>query len=244
MQDFTNFTPNSQQPGALARSAAGSEALFFQKVYTWMFAGLAVTALASYVLAHSSTFIMFLVNNRWALYAGFFAQLGMVIYLTARLEHMSPSTAKGIFLAYSALTGACFSVLLLVYPSTAFIKAFVCTAGIYGGMAVFGLVTKRSLQGWGSFLFMGLIGIIIASVVNWFTQSPMMDFAICVIGVFIFAGLTAYDHQKLRVIYATALNGADEDQISRVVVMGALTLYLDFINIFLFLLRLFGSSRD
>jgi FtsH-binding integral membrane protein len=244
MQDFTKFTTNSRQPGTLARSAAGSEALFFQKIYSWMFAGLAVTALASYFLAHSSAFITFLVNNRWALYAGLFAQLGMVLYLSARVQHMSPSSAKGLFLAYSALTGACFSVLLLVYPSTAFIKAFVCTAGIYGSLALYGLVTKRSLQAWGSFLFMGLVGLIIAMLINWFTRSPMMDLAICVIGVFIFAGLTAYDHQKLRVIHATALSGADEDQVGRVVVMGALTLYLDFINIFLFLLRLFGSSRN
>ncbi|MDR1045009.1 MAG: Bax inhibitor-1/YccA family protein [Candidatus Adiutrix sp.] len=244
MQDFTNFTPNSRQPGVMARSAAGSEALFFQKVYTWMFAGLALTALASYVLAHSATFIMFLVNNSWAIWVGFACQLGLVFFLSARIQHMTPAAAKGIFLAYSALTGACLSPILLVYTGAAFIKAFVCTAGIYGAMAVYGLVTKRSLQAWGSFLFMGLIGLIIASVVNWFTRSTMMEMAICVIGVFIFAGLTAYDHQKLRVIFGTALQDSDEDEVSRVVVLGALNLYLDFINIFLFLLRLFGSARD
>ena len=243
MQDFTNYTPNSQHQGSLAQAAATSEALFFQRIYTWMFAGLALTAGSAYVLMHSAAWINFLVSNRFAFIGAAIVQLGVVFYLSARINSLAPSTAKILFLAYAALTGATFSVIGLVYPPMVIFKAFVSTAGVYGAMAVYGLVTKRSLQGMGSFLFMGLIGIIIASVVNMFVQSSAADLIICIIGVLLFAGLTAYDHQKLRVIHATALSGnADEE--SRVVIMGALTLYLDFINLFLFLLRLFGRGND
>jgi FtsH-binding integral membrane protein len=185
-----------------------------------------------------------LVSTRYALIGALVIELGLVFYLSARIQHIAPGTAKILFLAYAAVTGATFSVIGLVYPPMVIFKAFISTAGVYGAMACYGLVTKRSLQAWGSFLFMGLIGIIIASVVNMFMRSSAMDWVICVIGVLLFAGLTAYDHQKLRVIHATGLDGADDDSVSRVVIMGALTLYLDFINLFLFLLRLFGSSRD
>lgn len=243
MQDFSQYTPNPQRGGAYSQTLVSSEALFFQRIYTWMFAGLALTAGTAYVLAHSSAFITFLISNRFAFLGAALVQLGVVFYLSARINQLSPAAAKGIFLLYSAITGATFSVLLLIYPSLVIVKAFVCTAGVYGAMAAYGLVTKRSLQAWGSFLFMGLIGLILASVVNIFTQSAAMDFVICVVGVLVFAGLTAFDHQKLRVIYATGLDGT-ADQESRVVVMGALTLYLDFINLFLFLLRLFGRSSD
>jgi FtsH-binding integral membrane protein len=182
------------------------------------------------------------------LYVVIFAELGVVFYLSARLHSLTPEAAKGLFLAYAALNGLVFSVLVLVYPSYAFVKAFICTAGIYGAMAVYGLVTKRSLQAWGSFLFAGLVGLILASLVNIFWGNDTMDLAICVLGVLIFAGLTAYDHQSLRVMHyslgSQGLAGREAAEAeSRIVVMGALKLYLDFINIFLYLLRLFGR-RD
>lgn len=240
MQDFSNYTPNYQQSQAVA---ATSEALFFQRIYTWMFAGLGLTAAVAYGLMHSQAWISFLVSNRYAFMGAAIIQLGVVFYLGARINQLAPGTAKLLFLAYAGLTGATFSVIGLVYPPMVIFKAFVSTAGVYGALAVYGLVTKRSLQAWGSFLFMGLVGIILASVVNIFVRSSMTDLMICIFGVFIFAGLTAYDHQKLRVIHATGLSG-EADQESRVVIMGALTLYLDFINLFLFLLRLFGNSRN
>jgi FtsH-binding integral membrane protein len=247
MQDFTNYNPNPRNAG-LSHAAVSSEALFFQRIYAWMCAGLALTAGTAYLLSTSAGWIRFLIQNQWALWVAVIVQLGLVFYLSARINNLALGAARGLFLAYAALTGATFSVLLLVYPSYAFIKAFVCTAGIYGAMALYGAVTKRSLQAWGSFLFMGIIGIVLASVVNMFVKSAPLDLTICVIGVLIFAGLTAYDHQKLRVQYyalernAGGGQGAIEME-GRVVIMGALTLYLDFINLFLMLLRLFGR-RD
>ncbi|MDR2945538.1 MAG: Bax inhibitor-1/YccA family protein [Candidatus Adiutrix sp.] len=241
MQDFTNYSPNQQ--GSMAVAAASSEALFFQRIYVWMFAGLAVTAGLAFVFGLSDAWMNFIKTNRFALIGAAIVELGVVFYLSARINTLAPSTAKVLFMVYAALTGVTFSVIGRVYPPVVIFKAFISTAGIYGAMAVYGMVTKRSLQAWGSFLFMGLVGIIIASVVNMFVHSSAADLAICVIGVLLFAGLTAYDHQKLRVIHATALSG-DADEESRVVIMGALNLYLDFINLFLLLLRLFGRSND
>lgn len=246
MQDFTKYNPNPQGVG-VRQAALSGEALFFQRIYAWMCAGLALTAGMAYVLSASEGWIMFLLQNQWALWVAVIVQLGLVFFLSARINNLALGTARGIFMAYAALTGATFSVLLLVYPPNAFIKAFVCSAGIYGAMALYGALTKRSLQAWGSFLFMGVIGIILATVVNMFMKSERLDLTICVIGVLIFAGLTAYDHQKLRVRYfaleqqSGGLGVAEME--GRAVVMGALTLYLDFINLFLMLLRLFGR-RD
>jgi FtsH-binding integral membrane protein len=245
MQDFTKFNPNPQSFGA-SQAALSSEALYFQRIYLWMCAGLSLTAGTAYVLSSSMAWTRFLIGNQWIFYVAVFGTLGLVFFLGARLHSLSPPAARNLFLAYAALNGVTFSVLALVYPPTAFVKAFICTAGIYGAMAVYGMVTKRSLQAWGSFLVAGVVGLVLAMLVNIFWQNNTMDLAICVLGVLIFAGLTAYDHQKLRVL-RYSLEGQSgleaSEQESRLVVMGALTLYLDFINIFLFLLRLFGR-RD
>jgi len=246
MQDFTKYSPNQQQPGGFVRVADHSEALFFQRIYTWMFAGLLLTAGTAYVLMHSAAWISFLTGSSFALIGACIVQVGLVFFLSAKINDLTPSLAKLIFMIYAAVTGATFSVIGLIYSPAIIFKAFVSTAGVYGAMAVYGLVTKRSLEGLGSFLFMGLVGLIIASLVNLFVQSGPMDLVICVIGVLIFAGLTAYDHQKLRVIFFGFEQSGEtnDDNISRVVIMGALTLYLDFINLFLFLLRLFGRGND
>jgi len=242
MQDFTNYKPNQQGSGTVAQTGLGSEALFFQRVYAWMGAGLGLTALMAVVFAAMGLPQM-IAENGVIMIVAFVAQLGLVWYLAARINQLDPSTAKLLFLGYAALSGVTFSIIVAFYPSNIIFKAFVSTAGVYGAMAVYGLVTKRSLSGLGSFLFMGLIGLIIASVVNMFMGSSTADLAICVIGVLIFAGLTAYDHQKLRVMYYNAeQESMSEDNLTRVVVLGALALYLDFINLFLFLLRLFSRE--
>ena len=250
MQDFTQYNPN---PGRVSVSALSSfEALFFQRVYAWMCAGLALTAATAFILSRSQAWISFLHGNSFAFIGILVIQFGLVWQLGSRLDRLSPGAARGLFLAYSAVTGATFSALLLVYPPAAFIKAFVCAAGIYGAMAFYGLVTKRSLQGLGGFMFMGLVGLILAMVMNLFVQSARLDLTICVIGVLIFSGLTAYDHQKLQVLHYSlsqeggpgGIYGFPVDEESRLVIRGALTLYLDFINIFVLLLRLLGSSRD
>ena len=243
MQDFTNYSPNSQHQGSMAQAAVTSEALFFQRIYTWMFAGLAATGILAFALMRSTAWANFVETTPFVFLGALALELGVVVYISARINALTPSTAKILFMAYALLNGVTFSVILWDYSHTAVFKAFISTAGVYGAMAVYGLVTKRSLQAWSGFLLMGLIGIIIALFVNMFIASGTLDLAICVVGVLVFSGLTAYDHQKLRVIHATALSG-DADEESRVVIMGALTLYLDFINLFLFLLRLFGRSSD
>lgn len=248
MQDFTNYTPNPQPgSGSEIQAGLGSEALFFQRVYTWMFAGLGLTALAAAFFVMTGMYLIF-ASNFFLFLGAILVELGLVWYLASRVSEMEPGTAKAIFLGYAALSGATFSVILAYAATTAptaIIKAFVCTAGIYGAMAVYGLVTKRSLQGLGSFLYMGLIGLILAMLVNIFVASSVFDLVICVIGVLVFAGLTAFDHQKLRVMYFTAeQEGIDEDNLSRIVIIGALELYLDFVNLFMFLLRIFLHSDD
>ncbi len=245
MQDFTNYTPNQSPQSSMARAALSSEAIFFQRIYGWMFAALAVTAGLAFVLSTSTTWLNLMLSGGVVFWVVGLAPLGLALYLSARIEHLSAGAIRMFLLAIAALFGGTLAVLFVIYPTAAFVKAFVCTAGIYGAMAAYGLVTKRSLQAWGSFLFMGVVGLILASIVNMFIKSGPMDFVICIIGVLVFAGLTAYDHQKLRVIhFQVEQQGGGAEMMNRFVMLGALTLYLDFINLFLFLLRIFGRGND
>lgn len=245
MQDFTNFNPNAQNRGNASELALTAEAVFFQKVYAWMFMALLLTAGLGWMLSTSQAWLQLMLNVGLVRWGVALAPLILTLYLSARLAHLSSTAIRGFLLAIAAFFGATLSIIFLVYPTEALIKAFVCTAGIYGAMAAYGLVTKRSLQALGSFLYMGVWGLIIASVVNLFVASGPMDFVICVIGVLVFAGLTAYDHQKLRVLHFSAVrDGVGDEDLTRFALMGSLTLYLDFINLFLFLLRLFGRSEN
>jgi len=246
MQDFTNFNPNVQNQGNTSGLALTGEAVFFQKVYAWMFVALLVTAGLGWVLSTSETWLRLMINVGLVRWGVALAPLILTLYLSARLEHLSSTAIRGFLLAIAAFFGCTLSIVFLVYPTAALVKAFVCTAGIYGAMAAYGLVTKRSLQAMGSFLYMGVWGLVIASLINiFFVNSGPMDFVICVIGVLIFAGLTAYDHQKLRVLHFSAVRGgASDEDLTRFALMGSLSLYLDFINLFLFLLRLFGRGND
>ncbi|MDR2141728.1 MAG: Bax inhibitor-1/YccA family protein [Deltaproteobacteria bacterium] len=241
MIDFT--TPNpSQSPSSASQLALTSEALFFQKVYLWMCGGLALSALVGYWLSGSEAWIKFLYSGSFSWIILFVVQLGVVYAIGKFKDTLSPIAIKGLFIFYAASVGTTMSIVILIYPSTVIFKAFISTAVIYGGMAAYGLLTKKSLQAWGGFLFMALIGLIVASLVNAFTKSPMLDYVICFVGVIIFAALTAYDHQKLRVIHAGGFQ--NQDQESNTVINGALELYLDFLNLFLFLVRILGASRD
>jgi hypothetical protein len=171
------------------------------------------------------------------------AELGLVFFLSLRIRQMSPATAMGSFLGYSALNGLTLSPILLVYTQQSVAATFVVTAGMFGAMSAYGLLTKKDLTSWGSLLFMGLIGIVLASVVNIFLGSATMGFVISGIGVLVFLGLTAYDTQQLKVMGDTASAGG-EAAVRKMTIMGALKLYLDFINLFLFLLRFMGAARD
>ena len=244
MLDFTKPPQGPNSPYRLERvstPALTSEALFFGKIYSWMFGGLLISAIIAYYLAGSYAWISALMSSSFLMLFIFVVQLGLVMAMSFLVNKVSSAALKVMFIVYAATMGMTLSVFLKVYPSMVIIKAFMCTAVVYGAMAGYGLVTKRSLQAWGSFLFMGLIGLIISSVVNIFLKSPAVDFVICWVGVLLFAGLTAYDHQKLRVIHAGGFGDSEIE--NKQVVMGALTLYLDFINLFLFLVRIFGNRN-
>lgn len=213
---------------------------FLSRVYGWMFAGLLVTAVTAFTVAASPALIETLILNRIVFWALIIAQLGLVIYLSARVDKVSPATAAGLFILYSALTGVTSSVILLIYTGASITSTFIITAGMFGATAVFGTVTKRSLAGVGQFMFMGLIGLILASIVGIFWQSSALQFVISVVGVLVFTGLTAWDAQRLKQMAVALPDG----RVGAHAVVGALSLYLDFINLFFFLLRFTGSRRD
>lgn len=213
---------------------------FLSRVYGWMFAGLLVTAVTAFTVASSTALVETLILNRLVFWALIIAQLGLVFYLSARVEKTAPATAAGLFILYSALTGITSSVILLIYTGASITSTFIVTAGMFGATAVFGTVTKRSLAGVGQFMFMGLIGLILASIVGIFWQNSALQFVISVVGVLVFTGLTAWDAQRLKQM-AVAL---PEGRVGAYAVVGALSLYLDFINLFFFLLRFTGSRRD
>ncbi len=227
---------------ASSRSIATTNA-FLRGVYHWMTAGLLVTAAVAYGVAHSPTIASLIFGSPFVFWGLVLGELGLVIAISGAVHRMSAGTATGLFLLYSALNGATLSAVLLVYSGAAVFKAFLVTAGTFGVMSIYGASTSRDLSGLGSFLFMGLVGIILASVVNIFMASPAVDFVISAVGVLVFTGLTAYDTQMLRQMGESAPMD-DALAIRRGTILGALRLYLDFINLFLMLLRFFGGSRD
>jgi len=213
---------------------------FLSKVYGWMFLGLLITSGTAVVVASSPLLIKTLILNRILFWILLFGQLGVVFYLSARVEKMAPATAAGLFILYSAMVGVTTSVILLVYTGASIVSTFVVTAGMFGALAVFGTVTKRSLAGVGQFMFMGLIGLILASIVGIFWQNDVLQFVITVVGVLVFTGLTAWDAQRLKHMAVALPDG----RVGAFAVVGALSLYLDFINLFFFLLRLMGGRRN
>jgi uncharacterized protein len=215
---------------------------FMTRVYGWMAGGLALTALVAAYVASSRTLIEAVITNRLIFYGLVGAELILVFGLSAAINRLTPAMALGGFLLYAAINGVTLSVIFLVYTAESLASTFFITAAMFGSMALFGTVTKRDLTAVGSFMFMGLIGIIIASFVNIFLHSEAVYWITSYLGVFIFIGLTAYDAQKIKRIGSDAMLSAEDA--GRASVMGALALYLDFINMFLFLLRLFGRRRD
>jgi FtsH-binding integral membrane protein len=204
-----------------------------------MCAGLAITALIAFFVASSPTLVETLVRTPFVLMALVIAQLGLVFTLSLRAEKMAAGTASALFVAYSALTGVTMSFVLLAYTAQSVASTFAVSAGMFGAMALYGTVTTRSLAGWGQFLFMGLIGVVLASIVGIFWQNDAFQFVLGFIGVIVFTGLTAYDAQRLKAMALALPAGGTGAR----AVVGALTLYLDFINLFLMLLRLTGDRR-
>jgi hypothetical protein len=225
---------------------------YMLRVYNYMASGLALTGLVAYMLFQATAVtgptgdIVGLTNLGVSLYTGpmmwivALAPLGVVLYMSFGIRNMSASRAQTMFWVFAFLMGLSLSTIFLTYTQASIARVFFITASTFGAMSIYGYTTKRDLTGMGSFLFMGLIGIIIASIVNIFMQSSMMYFVISVLGVLIFVGLTAYDTQKIKNMYMAYDSG---EVTAKKAIMGALTLYLDFINLFIMLLRLFGVRR-
>lgn len=228
---------------SMARTDVTVASIFMRQVYQWMTVGLGITALVAWNVASSESARALILGNGFVLIGLIVAQLGLVIAISAAVQRMSAGMATGLFMLYSALTGVTLSSIFVAYPVGAITNAFVVTSGTFLAMSVYGTVTKRDLTSLGSFLFMGLIGILIAMLVNMFLRSPAIDYVISCAGVLVFTGLTAYDTQKLRAFGANAPLD-DSTALRRGVILGALTLYLDFINLFLMMLRLFTGNRE
>ena len=214
--------------------------LFLRSVYGWMCAGLGITALVAFYVAQSPSLLRTIAGNPVFYWGLMIAQLGLVFFLSARVNKIAAGTASLLFVLYSALTGVTFAFILLAFTGASIATTFMISAGMFGALALYGTTTSRSLAGWGQFLFMGLIGVVLASFVGIFWQNSGFQFVLGFIGVIVFTGLTAYDAQRLKEMALALPSG----QIGSYAIVGALTLYLDFINLFLMLLRFTGSRRE
>jgi FtsH-binding integral membrane protein len=214
-------------------------ATFMSKVYSWMTLALAITGFIAMYVYNSTAFINFTKENSLVFMLFFLAELGTVWYLMKKLDKLSYMTAILVFILYSVLSGFTFSIIIYNYTLASIASTFFITAGTFAVMSVAGFYTKKDLSGFGSIMIMGLVGVIIATVVNFFLKSEMLNYIISYIGVMVFVGLTAYDTQKIKLM-ATQVDGENAKKAS---IMGALTLYLDFVNLFLYLLRVMGNIK-
>lgn len=225
------------------QSVSISNSTYMSQIYIWMTLGLALTGVIAMFVADSVSIRQVVFGNTFTFIILIVLQFGLVIGLSAAINKLSGGMATLLFLLYSAISGVTFSSIFLVYTTESISTAFFTSAGMFLLMSVYGSVTKRDLTSLGSFLFMGLIGIIIASIVNIFLKNSTMSLVISCIGVIIFTGLTAYDTQKLRRL-GNNIDLNDSNTVRKMVILGALTLYLDFINLFLMLLQLFGGKKE
>jgi len=209
---------------------------YFADVYRWMTAALGLTAVVAWFVSQNATISQFLAANSMIVWILFGVELLFVFAIASRAHRMSYGTAIGAFLIYAALNGVTLSFIFALYTTASIFNVFLVTTLMYGATSLYGYTTKRDLSGLGSFFFMALIGIIVASILNFWLASPMIDWVVTFGGIIVFAGLAAYDHQKLKKM---ALSGGP----ASLAILGALSLYLDFINLFLFLLRLMGDRR-
>lgn len=214
---------------------------FVTKVFWWMCAALLTTAAVSYYVVSSEQLLMTIITNRALFFGLIIAELGIVIAISAALNRLSSMAATGLFFLYAALTGATISVVFVAYTQESIFTTFLITAGTFAAMGIYGYTTKRDLTSVGSLAFMGLIGVILASVVNMFVRSTFLYTAVTYIGVLVFVALTAYDAQKIKRMGASLAEGSEAER--KGAIIGALALYLDFINLFLLLLRIFGRRR-
>lgn len=230
----------NEQEGVMARSAAFPALM--RKVYVWMTMALAITAVTAYGVASSPSLLAAIYGSSVVFFGLIIVELALVIWLSARVDKLSLATATILFILYSVINGATLASIFVAYSPMVITKTFLITAGTFAAMAFVGYTTKKDLSKMGYILFMALIGLIIASLVNLFLKSTMFDLVVSYIGVAVFVGLTAWDSQKIKMLLLEAEDSSEMYQ--KVALMGSLTLYLDFINIFLYLLRIFGRSDN
>lgn len=215
---------------------------YMAQVYGWMTCGLLLTAFVAWFAANTPAVMMFVFSSKITFFGLIIAQLAVVFVLSGMVQRLSAGVATTLFMLYSALTGLTLSSIFIAYTYSSIASTFVVSAGMFGAMSLYGYTTKRDLTGIGKMLFMALIGLILASVVNiWLKSTPLM-WAVTYIGVVVFVGLTAYDTQKLKAI-GEQIDTRDSGNLRKMAILGALTLYLDFINLFLMLLRIMGNRR-
>lgn len=219
-----------------------AQSSFISKVYAWMSMALMITALAAVYVASSPALTSAILGNRIVFYVLLFGELGLVMFISGAINRLSAMTATLLFILYSVINGLTLSCIFLVYSGASIGTTFLVTAGTFGVMSIYGYTTKRDLTSMGNLLVMALIGFVIASIVNLFLQNSILYWIITYIGILIFVGLTAYDTQAIKEMGAAGFNTSDG--MRKGAIMGALKLYLDFINLFLLLLRLFGGRRD
>ncbi|EPT7105138.1 Bax inhibitor-1/YccA family protein [Klebsiella michiganensis] len=227
--------------GSIVQGRSGLQT-YMAQVYGWMTVGLLLTAFIAWFAASSNAFMELLYTNRIVLFGLVIAQLALVFVLSGMIHKLSAGVTTTLFMLYSALTGLTLSSIFLVYTYSSIASTFVVAGGMFGVMSLYGYTTKRDLSGFGNMLFMALIGILLASLVNFWLKSEALMWAVTYIGVIVFVGLTAYDTQKLKNI-GEQIDVRDASTLRKYSILGALTLYLDFINLFLMLLRIFGNRR-
>jgi len=216
---------------------------FIRSVYNWMAIGLGITGLVAFYVSNSEAMLQLIFGNQMVFFGLIIGELALVFTISARVQKMKASTATAMFVLYAALNGATLSSIFLIYTRSSITSVFFICAATFVACSIYGMVTKRDLTSMGQFMFMGLIGIIIASVANFFFRSSGISMIISYIGVLVFVGLTAYDTQKLKTMALTQPADLDAGVARKGAIIGALTLYLDFINMFIFMLHIFGS-RD
>lgn len=233
-------TMSTQTVSTYAKAQVNS---VIKRVYAWMFGGLLITALTALFTLSNQT-LLSIITRGYTLLFLFIVEIGIVFYLSFRIQRMSLQAASTSFIVYSALNGITLAPLFLLYTSTSIVSTFFITAGVFGTLSVWAFSTKKDLSGWGQYLYIGLIGILIAGLVNLFLRSSAFEFLISVIGVVLFMGLTAYDTQIIAK-WSSAVSEEDShtQMVAKFAILGALKLYLDFINLFLFLLRILGRRR-
>ncbi len=244
VQDLEKIVEGQSSTQRMERDLARSAAFpaLMRKVYLWMTMALVITGLCAWGTATSPSMVQLIYGNRAAIWVLFIAELGLVFYTTARINRLSLTTATTLFIIYSALNGVTLSSIFMVYAMTSIAKVFFITAGTFGVMALYGSVTKTDLSRFGNLFLMALFGLIIATLANLFIKSSGLDLILSYVGVVLFVGLTAWDSQQIK--RALSLQAGMDESAQKVALLGALELYLDFINLFLYLLRIFGRSDN